>query len=214
MKIPFSIEYKEQIESGEYKVKTKSGQEVRIVCWDMNTCNGTLIVALVKGYGGEYEKMRSYTLDGKCKGASEEASLFIHTPQPELTEFEKVYSKVKYSSEPYVVFSDEQLAQFKEEASTLLDSARRQIASENSCMTQNFGINSNYDRGYAHGHRDALKDIPKWRFVKLSEDYPACITREVDDNGIWTYQFSIGKLYNCSHYIPLKELEKLNVEEE
>lgn len=89
MKIPFDIKYRPQIERGEYKVVTKGGQNVRIVCWDMNTSNGTLLVALVKGFGGEYEKIRSYTLDGKCKSASKDASLFISTPETELSEFKK-----------------------------------------------------------------------------------------------------------------------------
>ena len=94
MKKQFDISMRPQIEIGEYKVITKSGQEVRIVCWDMNTSNGTLLVALVKGIGGEFEKMRSYTLEGKCKSASEDASLFVITPEPELTEFEKACKRM------------------------------------------------------------------------------------------------------------------------
>lgn len=204
MKIPFSIEYKEQIESGEYKVKTKSGQEVRIVCWDMNTCNGTLIVALVKGYGGEYEKMRSYTLDGKCKGASEEASLFIHTPEPELTEFEKSIVKlIDEIDSDNAIFLQSYDKYIKEFAPIIMKAAEDEMREK---------TNGNY--AWLVGKEAAYKNMPKWRFVKLGENYPACITREVDDNGNWTYQLSVGKLYNCSHYIPLKELEKLSVVEE
>ena len=33
-KIPFDIKYRPQIESGEYKVETRDGKPVRIICWD------------------------------------------------------------------------------------------------------------------------------------------------------------------------------------
>lgn len=33
-KIPFSIDYRPQIESGEYKVETRDDRPVRIICWD------------------------------------------------------------------------------------------------------------------------------------------------------------------------------------
>jgi hypothetical protein len=127
MKRRFDISLRPQIESGEYKVVTKSGHEVRIVCWDMNTSNGALIVALVKCPGGGFERMRSYTLDGKCKDASKKSSLFVITPEQDPTEFELAVLRCIEEYDPEVMSSKGMLEKAKEEAKILLDLARKEL---------------------------------------------------------------------------------------
>ena len=39
-KIPFNVKFKPQIESGEYKVETRDGRPVRIICWDKKEYDG------------------------------------------------------------------------------------------------------------------------------------------------------------------------------
>ena len=34
MRVPFDIKYRPQIESGEYKVITRAGEDVKIICWE------------------------------------------------------------------------------------------------------------------------------------------------------------------------------------
>lgn len=90
MKIPFDIKFKPQIESGEYKVETNDHHSVRIICWNKNTGCLDRIVALVAGGSGQ-EKTLHYTVEGCCvsSGGNKNKDLFLITPEPELTEFEK-----------------------------------------------------------------------------------------------------------------------------
>ena len=50
---PFNIDCRKAIERGEYRVETRSGKSVRIICWDAkNPRNEGDIVALVSGESG------------------------------------------------------------------------------------------------------------------------------------------------------------------
>ena len=94
MKIPFDIKYRPQIESGEYKVVTRADEPVRIICWDRKNYKGqrepqTPIVYLLLSKGG-CEHVMSCTLSGLYSdGLDRDSDLFIVTPEPELSEFEK-----------------------------------------------------------------------------------------------------------------------------
>lgn len=210
MKIEFDIKYRPQIESGEYKVVTKGGQNVRIVCWDMNTCNGTLLVALVKGNGGEYEKTRSYTLEGKCKSASEDASLFVVTPEPELTEFEQA---VGVSIGSWNAKSEESKARVREVANKLLKLAKKQLDSyydQELKEAYKEADRVQYNRGYADGKADVLKDIPKWH---KTEEY---LTFLINSRGMLAFvgeDRSTPVVCHNNHYLTLRELLKLPKEE-
>ena len=87
-KIPFSIDYRPQIESGEYKVfaHEHEEQEARIVCWDNK--GEYPIVALVDN---EPEKFDKY---GRVPGGNRggEFSLFIVTPEEEMSEWQRFIS--------------------------------------------------------------------------------------------------------------------------
>lgn len=210
MKKAFDIKYKPQIESGEYKVVTKGGQNVRIVCWDMNTCNGTLLVALVKGEGGEYEKMRSYTLEGKCKSASEDASLFVVTPEPELTEFEQA---VGVSIGSWNAKSEESKARVREVANKLLKLAKKQLDSHYDQELKEAYKEADrvqYNRGYADGKADVLKDIPKWHAPKDSLD------RILSSKGMLAFldgDRSLPVVCLNDRYLTITELANLPIEE-
>lgn len=86
-KIPFDIKYRPQIESGEYRVETRDGKKVRVLCYDAN--NIVPIVALVTFNDGS-EGSRDYYLNGTMNFDRENPlDLFIVTPEPELSEFEE-----------------------------------------------------------------------------------------------------------------------------
>lgn len=210
MKIEFDIKYRPQIESGEYKVVTKGGQNVRIVCWDMNTCNGTLLVALVKGEGGEYEKMRSYTLEGKCKSASEDTSLFVVTPEPELTEFEQA---VGVSIGSWNAKSEESKARVREVANKLLKLAKKQLDSHYDQELKEAYKEADrvqYNRGYADGKADVLKDIPKWH---KTEEYLTILKNSMGMLAFIGEDRSTPVVYWKDHYLTMRELLKLPKEE-
>lgn len=91
MKIPFDIKYRPQIESGEYKVETRNGLPVRIICWDRlakkHNNDDLNLCVLIPDDGGE--AVYYYDRSGKRWVPNDDFDLFIVTPEEELTEFEK-----------------------------------------------------------------------------------------------------------------------------
>ena len=84
MKIPFSIKYRPQIESGEYKVETRSGKQVRVICWNKKSnTNKRAIVVLCDD--GDSEHIEYYTEKGTVYDRTPAGGdLFIVTPEEEL----------------------------------------------------------------------------------------------------------------------------------
>jgi len=124
MKIPFNIKYKPQIESGEYKVLTNDGSDVRIVCWDAEgSQRKDDIIALVKGSLGA-ENIQRYYVTGKliADTGRRGKGLVIVTPEPELTEFEK---KVCETSNLCLSFGMKE--EIKSAATSLLDYAKEEF---------------------------------------------------------------------------------------
>ena len=70
MIIPFNIKYRPQIESGEYKVRTSSGNPARVVCWDYKSQFEEPIYVLITTSNG-YEYGSPYTEDGRYIGNNE-----------------------------------------------------------------------------------------------------------------------------------------------
>lgn len=126
MRIPFNIKYRPQIESGEYKVVTTKKQSVRIICWDRSTTYWK-IVALVLAPDGKTENPFTYDVNGNESDGclhNHELDLFIITPGPELSEFEKAL-------EVFLMNADSSEETFHEEvkkhAAELLSLARDQF---------------------------------------------------------------------------------------
>lgn len=128
MKIPFNIKYRPQIESGEYKVETRDGKPVRIICWDRTPKakqDKTLsIVALVTEKGGE--GVYYYRTNGQRWEPCHEFDLFIITPDPELTEFEKKVASWLETAKDEPITNE----MIVDAADNLLDLARKQIEAE------------------------------------------------------------------------------------
>lgn len=121
MKIPFSIKFRPQIESGEYKVETKVGCPVRIVCWDM-ICELPILGLVLLNDEKAEEIAVGFTNEGtNLLGEPLYDKLFIVTPEEELTEFEKA---IKDMIKPYAAWPDDI---FKEESAKLLFLAREQF---------------------------------------------------------------------------------------
>jgi gas vesicle protein len=131
MKKQFDIKYRPQIESGEYKVETRDGRPVRIVCWDRiakeDTDDDLNLCVLVPEDGGE--AVYYYHQSGKKYVPDKAYDLFIITPEPELSEFEKKLSDVVgYAISLSVVEPQKPTSAFvKEYAAELIALAREQF---------------------------------------------------------------------------------------
>ena len=190
-KIPFDIKYRPQIESGEYKVETRDGKPVRVICWDMNSYNH--IVALVANYpnynGSVSEHIFSYSMDGRYNPSCSSAEdLFLIAPEPELTEFEK--RLVEFYNDGVSLPCDKDGMINKREADELLHKAANELLSlareqfikdgyviekkafhdavekvDPEVMKE---VSDNYLQialrtEYEKGRDEALKDLPKWK---------------------------------------------------
>ena len=91
MKIPFDIKYRPEIESGKYKVQTRDGHSVRIVCWD--ALGEYPILALIK-IDNDKESCNRFTNSGAFMVDNEvnPLDIIIVTDDEGLTEFEKALS--------------------------------------------------------------------------------------------------------------------------
>ena len=169
-KIEFNIKYRPQIESGEYKVVTKDNKNVRIISWDMHTSSGDKIVALVTGQGGQFEKNRTYLLDGRCCSSQHDStSLFILTNNVELTEFEIELVKImKEEGSPIGAdtseYTEEDIAAMHSYSERLLALARKQLQPEIDAEIDKAYKNSDAVQ-YRRGKEDALKDMPHWKHM-------------------------------------------------
>lgn len=161
MKIPFDIKFRQQIESGEYKVVTGDDRPVRIISWDKKVFGGrTEIVALVPTTQGDTEAVQLYCPDGTLIASNwnKNYKLFIVTPPRELTAFEKELSEVvgfaisASVSEPNVPINE--FARIY--APKLLELAKKELCKDCAANLE----------GYIKGRQDALKEGEENRVYK------------------------------------------------
>ena len=169
MKIPFDIKFRPQIESGEYKVETRDGRPVRIICWDRKYY-GCPICGLAYEKATDCEKyVNAYEngVSARVTGTSENDDLFLITPDPELTEFEKKLSDVVgYAISSSVAEPKKPTSEFvKEYAAELLAIAKKEIMdgwSNGLYDTQDQSgkaYSDGYKLGLEEGKSEALKGI-------------------------------------------------------
>lgn len=143
--IPFDIKYRPQIESGEYKVVTDKGNEVRILDWNLNRYGRNDIVCAVKAESSDNETVQIY-YDSGVMVSNGTSMLKIETNEPELTEFEEAVNDLLNRFSVYVEDDDV----IKREAAKLL-----KIANESLCNSPSV---DEYKRGW-----DARADYePHW----------------------------------------------------
>lgn len=128
MKIPFDIKYRPQIESGEYKVETRDGRPVRIICWDCNNYNPIIALAdeTVMWNGDKNEYVISYCIDGRYGPAESQDDLFIVTPEEELSVFEEGLNTFLFDF-VHTTVDEDPIKYVKKNSNVLLSFARQQF---------------------------------------------------------------------------------------
>lgn len=223
MKRDFNIKYQPDIESGRYKVFTKSGLSVDIVGFEFNR-GAYPILAIVHGdpedYTSWYNYKGEYDYDGELYNP--ERSLVVVTDEPELTEMQlAVYELLKSHGADY---SDD-LKSIKDIVDLLLPLAKKEL------LSRGYEILSEGERkerkkivyepfkaareiGYANGVKDgrieALQSIPKWRkwgdgACGNGQGIPLAIVKR----GLNGYELVDALGISGEQYIMLSDLEKL-----
>lgn len=166
MKIPFTLDA--WLADKSQKVETRSGKNVRIICWDKI---GVPIVALV----GDADDIVTYNRDGTTGQQMQLPSdLFIIIPEPELSEFEdRLRIICENAVEEAHLFPHRTSEDFaKKHSAELLDLARKEIMdgwSKGLRDTQDLSgkaYSEGYILGLDKGKAEALKDLPRWRYKK------------------------------------------------
>ena len=208
MRIPFDISKRPQIESGEYKVvyveyPSTNQYPVEILKWDSNSDAGC-IIGCIRRNG----KDRIYVFDenGEHKVSGEDDRLFIVTPEPEISEFEKRLQEVLFEHATTNSSAEEKAHQYSSE---LLDLAKQQLLQSGELLTQ-----EHHEKLMETLRKECKKDLPRWRNVEADKRYVGCVARYMDVNGDWNYCLSSGKLSNDCQYISIAALEKLPMEDE
>lgn len=125
MRKQFNIKYRPQIESGEYRVETKAGCPVRIVCWDM-ACELPILGLVLLNDEKAEEMAVGFTNEGtNLLGEPLYDKLFIVTPEEELTEWQRFISACLQKHGLLDCGAADRIA--KESAAELLSIAREQF---------------------------------------------------------------------------------------
>ena len=194
MKKQFDIKYRPQIESGEYKVETRDGKKVRVLCYDAN--NIVPVVALVTFNDGS-EGSRDYYSNGTMNCDKENPlDLFVVTPEEELTEFEKVVKDRLWRTLEYSeTFRKDENKWTRELAAELLALAPEELKKK--------FVFLDYFAAFDAGKAEALKDMPRWK--KIKEEDNACVR----EPHVGTNMVGEKMLYIGNHAISISRLEKL-----
>lgn len=204
-KIPFSIDYKPQIESDEYKVETKNGVSVRIICWDAKGSNDRKdIIGLTSSTLGS-ENLQRYDITGHLIADSAKIGnkdLLIITPEPELTDWQKFISGCLQKYGLLDCGAADRIA--KECSAELLELATKELA-------PTFGAEymNGYEDGINYGRAKALKDLPRWRKIGRGSNYS--LDTKFIINGRY---LEMTDTLNDVFEVALSELEKLPKEYE
>lgn len=149
------------------RVETRDGRPVRIVCWDRN--GDYPIMALATEANGNESYITCLSNGRKTIHDQEFPSdLFIVTPEPELTAWEKAVGRAIAGFQLIPKDKDGMHNRYdvnefiKKNAAELLAMARKQLQPEiDSEIAKADSIV--YDNGVLFGKAEALKDLPSWK---------------------------------------------------
>lgn len=155
-RIQFNIKYRSQIESGEYTVKTRSGNPARIICWDRDS--STPICALITRDSGPEDYVWA-DKEGRNMKSGYYDDLFIITPDPDSSEFEKACVQL-YEEGCADGVSGEKLdnVALKESITEILRLARKNIIGKIREQVEKWMPENNGEEN-THGKRTAFNSV-------------------------------------------------------
>ena len=213
-KIPFDIQYRPQIESGEYKVETRDGLAVTDIHLTKYRDENVVVYYVGRDMWICGEEGNVNIDKTECK-----YDLFIVTPEEELTEFEKAVYDCAWRKVTCKTEGESKEEYAKRHAAELLTLAREQFIKDGYIIekkafhdavekvspevmkevSENIGQLDALEQ-YRKGRENALKDLPRWSKNALTRGCAA-----IDISGLTgaDYIRREGKLLSIS------DLEKL-----
>lgn len=203
-KIPFSLEYKDKIESGEVEVVTRDDRPVRVICWDVNKKN-LPILALVQE--GDHERHLYCAVNGYTSRTEEDSNtdLFILV-ENELTGFEKALNScVVNIQNSYGVEREKNIRYY---ANILLKLAEKQL--EKKFRIELF--QQGYDQALGEAQDAMLESVPKWKHLAKGDSLHSKEHMYLRRGSRGSHKIVAIVMGECD-YIDIKELDKLPKEE-
>lgn len=227
MRIPFDITKRPQIESGEYKViyveyPSTNQYPVEILKWDSNSDAGC-IIGCVRRKGKD--RIYAFQENGVHTVSDEDDRLFLVTPEPEMSEFEKRLQEVLFEHATTNSSAEEKAHQYSSE---LLDIAKKQLLQSGELLTQEHheklmetqyketldGVKKNWHDYftpqavtdiYNAGRNDVLKDLPKWEFYRRGTEIDPFAVVRFKDGTIGRAKYAVDDCY----VLEVKDMLKL-----
>ena len=197
-KIPFTLEA--WLKDKSQKVETRNGRPVHYIGLDRA---GWQVFEIFRTNGtSEY---RTYHDSYMYCGPEESTyDLFIVTPEPELTEWEKtVKDRLWRTLEYSETFRKDEYKWVQELAAELLAIARKELENEAPSIIHAQSFNA----GLKHGKEEALKNLPRWKrskpesgrnYVLMFKGGSVLNTTDFRKDGKFYYED--GESYNDIHY--------------
>ena len=142
-KIPFSIAYRPQVESGEYKVVTRENRPVEIKIWDLK--GDFPIVGVYYDEKNNRDTAVQVTVDGRCSIKPDD----------------------DYCDDFFIITSKSEITEFRKELTTMVDYAVNHAKSGVNV------VDIFADRIFEYAKLEFEKDMPKWRKSQNFEHHKA-----------------------------------------
>ena len=187
MQREFNMSFKQDIIKGKVEVVTDCGEPVEIVKWN---CKGNYPILAVIDEGDTSD---SCFYDEEGLSSSKKERIYVLTDEPELTEFEDKLGSIILLTWDVIKEREDckgDVDDVKQWAKELLDIARKELE-----KTWDFGISNEYDKGYAHGHRDALNDMPKWKVATENLSIGCLVWNKSGNFHLYNDEVYEGELY-------------------
>ena len=169
-RLKFDIKFRPQIESGEYKVETRDGRTVRVICWDRaakeDQPKDLKLCVLVPENGGE--AIYYYYSDGTKWVKDACFDLFIVTPEKEeeeLSEFDDCVRRLidmAHSLGKDHPYNTDKGALLEHYSAELRELARNEIVKSGYAIVESEHYLEEGRKNYERGKAEALKDLPRW----------------------------------------------------
>ena len=211
-RIPFDIKYRPHIENGEYKVVTERGFPVKVMDWEYNDRIGGKGIA-IKIIESDGDRAMLYTYEGKRAPifqVEDRSDLFIITPEPELSEFEKELESF-YNHHLQVCTYDNQGTiedSLHDGASKLLAIARKEL------LEEQYTSDPHKTDLYKLGKSETLKSLPRWKkadrdIISNTIEFAVPYTNDGGDHADWVEVIVTNVVHKGENYFEISELEKL-----
>lgn len=211
MKIPFTLDA--WLKDKSQRVETRDGRLVHNI-WLVKEPSYTNnrkdeVCALIDGEEDALVFFEGGRYLPTTKDTDSPFDLFIVTPEPELSEFEKHLKQLLDFS--VTLGSPYEIDCIKSEAAELLELAKDELTKQGNLILPIEAFEKRYVEAQEKGRKEALKDLPRWRKLNNIHEglpYRSLVLYGMDDRK-WEIADKGKQIGVLAMYIPIGDLKEL-----